>query len=216
MPKSYNQYCPIASALDLVGERWSLLIVRELLENSELRYSDLHVRLEGCGTNILAARLRHLEAGGVIRRRRLPPPASATVYQLTEYGSGLWPVMHHLAHWGARAMGPPSSDELQPGWLARALRMAFATTSSGTIEFCIDGEVASLIEGEVSSGPAASAEVRVRGTAAGFYHLVVDRDLSSVAIEGPASVLREALERLPPPTPPRSSVAQQTRIEATL
>ena len=64
--KSYNQYCPIATALDLVGERWSLLIVRELLEDGELRYSDLHARLTGCGTNILAARLKQLEAGGVI------------------------------------------------------------------------------------------------------------------------------------------------------
>ncbi len=72
--KSYNQYCPIATALDLVGERWSLLIVRELLEDGELRYSDLHARLTGCGTNILAARLKQLEAGGVIRAGSCPRP----------------------------------------------------------------------------------------------------------------------------------------------
>jgi DNA-binding HxlR family transcriptional regulator len=77
--RSYDQYCPIAHALDLVGERWSLLVVRELLEEGPLRYSDLHARLGGCGTNILAARLKTLESGGVVRRRRHDPPAASWV-----------------------------------------------------------------------------------------------------------------------------------------
>ena len=94
MSKSYNQYCPIACALDLVGERWSLLIIRELMEDGALRYSDLDARLDGCGTNILAARLKRLEGGGVIRRRQLPPPAASTIYELTEYGEGLRPVLY--------------------------------------------------------------------------------------------------------------------------
>ena len=72
MGKSYNQYCPIAHALDVVGERWSLLVVRELIEHGQLRYSDLHANLSGCGTNILASRLKELERHGVVRRRRLP------------------------------------------------------------------------------------------------------------------------------------------------
>ncbi len=77
MARSYDQYCPVAHALDLVGERWSLLVVRELLEDGPLRYSDLHARLDGCGTNILAARLKTLEqaassgaAGSTLRPRR--------------------------------------------------------------------------------------------------------------------------------------------------
>ena len=124
--KSYNQYCPIAHALDVVGERWSLLIVRELIEHEQLRYSDLHANLEGCGTNILATRLKDLERHGVVARRRLPPPAASTVYELTDYGQELRPVMHVLAHWGARSLGPPAPDEvLESGWLAGALRMAF-------------------------------------------------------------------------------------------
>ena len=86
MARSYSQYCPMAHALDLVGERWSLLIVRELLEDDQLRYSDLHARLDGCGTNILAARLKTLEQGGVVRRKQLDPPAASWVYELTEYG----------------------------------------------------------------------------------------------------------------------------------
>ena len=94
MAKCYDQYCPVAHALDLVGERWSLLIVRELLHEGPLRYSDLHTHLAGCGTNILAARLKTLEQGGVVRRRRLPPPAASWVYELTEYGEGLREVLH--------------------------------------------------------------------------------------------------------------------------
>jgi DNA-binding HxlR family transcriptional regulator len=88
--KSYHQYCPIASALDLVGERWSLLVVRELLQHGQLRYSD-STRPSGCSTNILAAPAQDLERGGVVQRRKLPPPAASTVYELTEYGTGLSP-----------------------------------------------------------------------------------------------------------------------------
>src|SRR5580765_804413 len=143
--KSYQQYCPIAHALDLVGERWSLLVVRELLHEGPLRYSDLHARLDGCGTNILAARLKALEQGGVVRRRRLDPPAASWVYELTEYGEGLQAVLHVLAHWGARSLGPPErTGDLEPGWLAGALRIALpATCASERIEFRIGDEIAS-------------------------------------------------------------------------
>src|SRR6058998_509654 len=119
--KRYDQYCPVAHALDLVGERWALLVVRELMDGP-LRYTDLLERLDGCGTNILAARLRRLEAGGVVQKRRLAPPYASTVYELTEYGSGLRLVLHELALWGVRSLGPPPDDaELQEGWLRGAL-----------------------------------------------------------------------------------------------
>jgi DNA-binding HxlR family transcriptional regulator len=198
--KSYHQYCPIACALDLVGERWSLLIVRELLEREQLRYSDLHHSLDGCGTNILAARLKELERGGVVRRRRLPPPAASTVYELTEYGKGLRPVMHELAHWGARVMGPPPPDvELEPGWLADALRIAFPPAATGTrIEFRVGDEIASLVDGEVFAGPAEPADAVVSGDVAGFYHLVVDRDLDAVALNGSSTAVQQLLDTLPP------------------
>ncbi|TML45565.1 MAG: helix-turn-helix transcriptional regulator, partial [Actinobacteria bacterium] len=98
MAKSYAQYCPLAHALDLVGERWSLLVVKELV-HGPLRYSDLQERL-GCPTNILAARLKSFEQEGLVARRRLPPPAASAVYELTEYGAALRPVLHQLAHWG--------------------------------------------------------------------------------------------------------------------
>ncbi len=202
--KSYNQYCPVAHALDVVGERWSLLIVRELIEHEQLRYSDLHCRLTGCGTNILASRLKDLERHGVVRRRRLPPPAASTIYELTEYGQELRPVMHVLAHWGARSLGPPRPDEdLEPGWLAGALRMAFPPhPTDACIEFRIDDEVASFVEGEAREGGAENPDAIIEGDRAGFFHLVVDRDLDAVTVRGSRTVLRGVLATLPPPLAP--------------
>jgi DNA-binding HxlR family transcriptional regulator len=201
--KSYHQYCPIACALDLVGERWSLLIVRELLQNGPLRYSDLHAELEGCGTNILAARLKDLERGGVLRRRRLPPPAASTVYELTEYGRGLAPVLHHLAHWGAQVMGPPTDDrELEPGWLLHALQIGVApAVSDARIEFRIGDEVASIVDGGALAGPAEQPEAVVTGSPRGFYDLVVERDLDAVEVRGSRTAVIELLAALPPMIP---------------
>src|SRR5918992_3937980 len=116
MGKRFDQYCPVAHALSLVGERWALLVVRELL-NGPKRYTDLAAGLPGIGTNILAARLRALEDAGVVRRRRLPPPAASAVYELTEYGAGLDEVVYALARWGARSLPPPAAGEpLDPDW----------------------------------------------------------------------------------------------------
>src|SRR6266540_2990664 len=121
MPKRYEQYCPMAHALDLVGERWALLVVRELMHGPK-RYTDLADSLPGIGTNILAGRLRDLEAAGVVAKRTLPPPAASRVYELTDYGRSLRPVMRELALWGARSLGPPTAGgELYEGWLANAL-----------------------------------------------------------------------------------------------
>ena len=188
----------MAHALDLVGDRWSLLIVRELLEEGPLRYTDLHCGLTGCGTNILAARLKDLERGGVVRRRRLPPPAASTVYELTEYGEGLRPVMHQLAHWGARSLGPPATEDLEPGWLAGALRIALPPTAA-CIEFRVGGEVAFVAEGDAHPGPAVNPEAVVEGDVQGFFHLLVDRDLDCVTVSGSHEAVLGLLETLPPP-----------------
>jgi DNA-binding HxlR family transcriptional regulator len=125
MTKRFEQYCPLAHAVGLVGERWALLIVRELLHGPK-RYTDLAEGLPGIGTNILADRLRDLEQAGVVQRRKLPPPAPATVYELTAYGLELEEVMHALARWGARSLGPPGpDDELYPEWGVNALAALF-------------------------------------------------------------------------------------------
>jgi DNA-binding HxlR family transcriptional regulator len=198
MAKSYNQYCPIAHALDVIGERWSLLIVRELIEHEQLRYSDLHCQLTGCGTNILASRLKDLERHGVVRRRRLPPPAASTVYELTEYGQELRPVMHVLAHWGASSLGPPRPDEdLEPGWLAGALRMAFPPhPTDECIEFRVDDEIASFVGGEACEGRAESPDAVIAGDRAGFFHFVVDHDLDGVTLHGDPSAVHRLLATL--------------------
>src|SRR5436190_1495386 len=92
MPKHYEQYCPMAHALDLVGERWALLVVRELMHGPK-RYTDLADGLPGIGTNILASRLRDLEPCGIVAKRTLPPPAASRVYELTDYGRDLRPEL---------------------------------------------------------------------------------------------------------------------------
>ena len=134
-----------------------------------------------------------------MRRRRLPPPAASTVYELTEYGKGLRPVLHELAHWGARVMGPPTPDvELAPGWLTDTLGIVFPPSATGArIEFRIGDEVASLVDGDVIAGPAAPADAVLTGDLTGFYHLVVDRDLDAMALRGSRSAVSRILEKLP-------------------
>ena len=110
MAKRFDQYCPVAHALSLVGERWALLIVRELLRGPK-RYTDIVHGLPGIPTNILAVRLKDLEACGVIQKRKLPPPAACNVYELTEYGEGLEEPVYALARWGARSLGPPKPED---------------------------------------------------------------------------------------------------------
>ena len=125
MSKRYDQYCPVCHALELVGERWALLVVRELLKGPK-RYTDLLEGMPGVGTNILAARLRELEAGGIVAKRKLPPPAASTVYELTEYGRELEEPLYALARWGARSLGPPSKgDQLYPDWGLNAFAALF-------------------------------------------------------------------------------------------
>ena len=189
----------MAHALDLVGERWSLLIVRELLEDDQLRYSDLHARLPGCGTNILAARLKTLEQGGVVRRRKLEPPAGSWVYELTEYGLGLREVLHVLAHWGARSLRPPArTGDLEPGWLHGALRIALpAAGSTRRIEFRVGDEVAAVVDDAVVEGAIDDPEAVVTGDAPGFYCLLVDRDIDAVTVDGDRRAVEAMLAALP-------------------
>ena len=111
--RSYNQYCAVARGLDIVGERWTLLIIRDLLVGPK-RYKDLQDGLPGIGTNLLAARLRDLEQHGLVRRTVLPPPAGSTVYELTETGQALEPTITTLGRWGARFMGTPRDSDSYP------------------------------------------------------------------------------------------------------
>jgi DNA-binding HxlR family transcriptional regulator len=193
MAKRYDQYCPIAHALELVGERWSLLIVRELLSGPK-RYTDLAGALPGIGTNVLAARLKDLEGCGVIAKRKLPPPTPAQVYELTPYGAGLKAVVRELALWGVRSLGAPEDDdELAPDWLVSALDTVFAPVApDGTIEFRVGDEVASLVDGEARPGPADDPDVVLEAGTRSFYYLFIERRWDGVSVHGD----REPLERL--------------------
>jgi DNA-binding HxlR family transcriptional regulator len=200
MAKHYDQYCPVAHALDLVGDRWALLVVRELMHGPK-RYTDLVAALSGIGTNILAARLKDLEATGVVAKRTLPPPAASRVYELTEYGQALRPAMRELALWGARSLGPPTEeDELFPGWLQNALDVILAPLApSGRFEFRVGGEVASVVNGEARGGPVDEPDVVIEGDPKAVYYLLVDRNADAVTVTGDRSLLDRLLDVVPQP-----------------
>src|SRR3954469_18165182 len=193
MAKRYDQYCAMAHALDLVGDRWALLVVRELMRGPK-RYTDLVDGLPGIGTNILAARLRDLEQADVVTRRTLPPPAASKVYELTDYGRALQPAMRELAIWGARSLGPPTPETgLFHGWVANAMDVVVAPLApAGRFEFRVDDEIGSLVGGEARPGPVEDPDVVVEADAASIYDMFVNRRLDAVTVTGD----RELLERL--------------------
>lgn len=104
--RSYDQYCPIAHALDVVGDRWALLVVRDLMLGPK-RFGDLREGLPGIATNVLADRLKKLEGAGVVARGKLPPPAGSAVYELTPRGRGLQEALVALVRWGGETLGEP-------------------------------------------------------------------------------------------------------------
>ena len=200
--RSYEQYCPMAHALDLVGERWNLLVVRELMHGPK-RYTDLAEHLPGIGTNILASRLRDLEANGILTKRVLPPPAASKVYELTDYGRDLRSVLRELALWGARSLGPPTDDdELFPGWLANALDVVLAPFAPpGRFEFRIGDEIASIVDGEAKEGPADDPDVVVTGDPEGVYYMFVESRHDVVSVDGDRELLEQLITVAPQPLP---------------
>jgi DNA-binding HxlR family transcriptional regulator len=166
--RSYQQYCGAAAALDAVGERWSLLVVRELLDGPK-RYSDLLAGLPGVATDVLAARLRHLEAEGVVRRRALAPPAASRVYELTPDGRRLEPALLELTRWGLARLDsrPPEGSAFRAHWLSLPLRAMFRPGRVGgrtlVVNVVVDGEPVTVHvdDGGVSVTPGASPDATV-------------------------------------------------------
>jgi DNA-binding HxlR family transcriptional regulator len=189
--RSYGEACPIAHSLDIVGDRWALLVVRELRLGPK-RFTDLQASLPNAGPNVLAQRLRELEASGVLRRRTLPPPAGSRVYELTEWGYELEPVFRALARWGIRSPvvrreGRVSSDSVMLG-----VRTFFDPASgppwTATYEVRLggDGYVLRVVDG-------ALAEL-VRGDAGGRADATVAGDRMAVgAVLDGADPLAEAM-----------------------
>ena len=199
MAKKFEQYCPVAHALELVGERWSLLIVRELLKGPK-RYTDLADALPRIGTNVLAARLKDLEACEVIVKRRLPPPTPAQVYELTPYGVALRPIVRELARWGLHSLPAPRDDEnLAPCWLPDALETFFAPVApDGSFEFRIGDEVAALVDGEVVAGSVEEPDVLLEASPRAFYYLFVERRWDGIDVEGDRELLEQLLDAAAP------------------
>jgi DNA-binding HxlR family transcriptional regulator len=185
--RSYDQYCAAARALDAVGDRWTLLIVRELLAGPR-RYTDLHADLPGVSTDVLASRLRDMDREELVTRRRLPPPAAAAVYELTERGVGLTPVVLALAHWGAPDLAERRpTDAVRAHWFALPLLRALRTEGSvaagvdgGVLEVTLDEGVFHLRLGGTlpyGDGPADDPDAR----------LVLDADTCRAVSEGSLS-----------------------------
>ena len=131
--RSYGEACRFAHALDVVGERWGLMVVRELLLGPK-RFTDLREGLPRASTNILAERLRELEERGVVRRRKLPPPYGSSVYELTEWGRELQPIVTQLGAWGARSPFPPDSHSIGADSIVLALRSLFDPAAAAGLE----------------------------------------------------------------------------------
>ncbi len=122
--RSYDEYCSVAKALDLVGDRWTLLVVRELQLRGASRYTDIRAGLPGVATNLLADRLRDLEAAGLVAREEAPPPIATTLFRLTPRGEGLKPVLDELMRWGLPLMVVDKpGDAIRSHWLAGAVEV---------------------------------------------------------------------------------------------
>jgi DNA-binding HxlR family transcriptional regulator len=168
--RSYREFCGVAKALDVIGERWTLLIVRNLLVGGQ-RYKDLVDTLPGITTNLLAARLRELGKAGLVAQRELPPPAASTIYELTPAGRELEAVVFALGQFGARYMlgKPPGRNEhTHIRWMMVALKRRYRGSERASVlsmqadehEFRLRLGPRSL---EIDSGPAlAGDEARVR------------------------------------------------------
>lgn len=154
--RTYGQYCGLAHAMELVGERWALLVVRDLVPGPK-RFTDLRNGLPRIPTNILSARLKELEACGVIRRRLLPRPQGSVVYELTGYGRELDEVVLRLGLWGARSLGQPRPDDIvTTDSLIMALRATFRREAARGLHLGYEVRVGdTVIHARVDDGEAA-------------------------------------------------------------
>jgi DNA-binding HxlR family transcriptional regulator len=148
--RHYGQACSVAGALDRIGERWALLIVRELLLGP-LRFSDLARAVGGAPTDVLTKRLRDLERDGIVTRRELDPPASAVAYELTELGHELDPLLLELGRWGLNFYEAGDVEDLEPSWLPNSLRIVLRPPANAamTVQLRSEGKAFRI---EVTAG----------------------------------------------------------------
>jgi len=219
--KTYGQYCAVARSLDLVGDRWVLLIVRELLSQGPCRFTDLRDGLPGIATNLLTSRLKDMEENGLITRVDAPPPVATGLYQLTERGEQLEPVIAALSDWGLPTMPIVTEGESVRGnWLGMLgqRRLRDTEPERGPLTIAIDTAEAPVHlvsrggEFELRRGRPAAADIRLSGQArliggylAGFLALDEARRLGLDA-DGDAEAFRRL--EIPAPASPPSRVKQ--------
>ena len=128
--KSYGQLCALAKALDVIGDRWSLLIIRELMLGGPCRYTDLLTGLPGIATNLLADRLRQLEQAGIVQKAAAPPPVATALFSLTPRGADLRPVLRELGRWGAPLLADAGDDDVfRSRWMSLPLELYYYDTA---------------------------------------------------------------------------------------
>lgn len=213
--RTYDDACAAAHALDLVGERWALLVVRELILGPK-RFTDLRSGLPHVSPNVLAQRLRELEGAGVVRRRKLPPPAASRVYELTPWGMELEPVIIRLGRWGARSPLRPRDAALGVDSLVLSLRTMFyplaaeGHEASYELRLGEDSFRARVAGGrfEIERGEAERPDAIIEGDSGVLRALVyegreLDEALRSgeVRIEGERSAVERFLTLFPLPEP---------------
>ena len=216
--RTYDDGCAAAHALDLVGERWALLVVRELLLGPK-RFTDLRAGLPGASPNVISQRLRDLEATGIVRRRKLPPPAASRVYELTEWGEELEPVIVRLGRWGARSPTKPRDAALGVDSLVLSMRTMFdpraaeGLGASYELRFGEDRFRAVVDDGrfEISRGSADGPDATVEAdsdTVAGLLYagrpLAEALESGGLKVEGDLAAFERflGLFPLPDPAPP--------------
>jgi len=185
--KTYGQYCGLAKALDHVGDRWTLLIVRELLMGPR-RYSRIRAGLPGIATNLLADRLRELEADGIIRQ-------GDAGYELTEFGRGLEKVVHELVRWGGHWMRHREpEEEFRPEWFAIALAALVPRRRAGKVEIRTGDGVVSIDRGRVLVGSSDDPDAIVEGETQLVLGVAAgELPLASLDVTGDATVAAGAL-----------------------
>jgi DNA-binding HxlR family transcriptional regulator len=220
--RTYGDPCGIARALDLLGERWALLVVRELVLGPK-RFTDLRSGLPGLSPDVLTERLRDLEQAGIVQRRTLDPPAGSRVYELTEWGRELEPVLVALGRWGSRAPFPPGGAGLGVDAFVVALKTLFDPSASGglraSVELRVDeqkfharvsGKRLELLR-ESAERPDAMVEGDTRSLSAVLWHgrrLAEARRAGDIKVEGSGPVVERFLQLFPPPKPAAASGAR--------
>lgn len=202
--RSYGEYCAIAKSLDVVGDRWTLLIVRELALRGACRYTDLRNGLPGIASNLLAERLRELEHAGVITREDAPPPIATTLFRLTPRGEQLRPVLDDLVRWGLPLMTEQKPDDaVRSHWLAAAIELMLTDRQPDAPPVTVElqtGDQPIVIEardGTISTrlGPADSPDATLTGPPTPILGLLlglvrrVDAKANGVDYQGDLAVL---------------------------